>query len=49
MSTETGSPARGVDAAQPAPARPTLRLLGADAVVCEGDSCLVLPAEPAQG
>ncbi|XUK62827.1 hypothetical protein ABMA10_12685 [Plantibacter sp. RU18] len=25
-----------------------LRLLGGDAVVCEGDSCLVLPEEPAQ-
>lgn len=25
-----------------------LRLLGGDAVVCEGDSCLILPEESAQ-
>lgn len=38
--------ARVPDPAPPAP-RP-LRLLGADAVVCEGDSCLVQPAGAAQ-
>ncbi|WP_157583269.1 MULTISPECIES: hypothetical protein [unclassified Plantibacter] len=48
MSTETTSPERSVGDRQPATVRPALRLLGGDAVVCEGDSCLVLPSEPAQ-
>ncbi|WP_229939901.1 hypothetical protein [Plantibacter cousiniae (nom. nud.)] len=48
MSTETTSPERSVGDQQSAPVRPALRLLGGDAVVCEGDSCLVLPPEPAQ-
>ncbi|WP_285025385.1 hypothetical protein [Plantibacter sp. ME-Dv--P-122b] len=48
MSTETASPSRGVGEQQSATVRPALRLLGGEAVVCEGDSCLVLPPEPAQ-
>jgi hypothetical protein len=41
MTSEATAPAEPMTSTQSATTRPPLRLLGADAVVCEGDSCLV--------
>ncbi|WP_157579799.1 hypothetical protein [Plantibacter sp. Leaf171] len=48
MTTETTSPTEPAERPRSAASRPPLRILGADAVVCEGDSCLVPTGAAAQ-
>lgn len=48
MTSEAAAPAEPTASTQSAMTRPPLRLLGADAVVCEGDSCLVPTGAAAQ-